>query len=310
MMAEASDEFPIVVVDVPLEERQYEQLGSKAKFWFSDPARRFCLFKRGRENEDWSEKVGAELAGLLGLPHASVELAVCDDAPGIVSPSFLARHDQLIHGNEILLELDAGYPNAERYHVKQHTVDAALSALDRLQVRAWEEIEPALPETFCGQDLLVGYLLLDAWIGNADRHHENWAVVQRGGLRFLAPTYDHASSLGRNETGGKMARLLHAADPRSTTATYAARCRSAFFEAASSPRPMHPADAYALAARERPRAGAYWRERLAAVAEARVEQILQRVPHARIGPLHREFACELLRINRERIMELAGIGNG
>jgi hypothetical protein len=46
--------------------------------------------------------------------------------------------------------------------------------------------------------------MLDALIGNTDRHHENWGLVLQGtsdhqDLR-LAPTFDHASSLGRNET--------------------------------------------------------------------------------------------------------------
>jgi hypothetical protein len=27
-------------------------------------------------------------------------------------------------------------------------------------------------------DVFVGYLLLDAWIGNGDRHHENWGIVR------------------------------------------------------------------------------------------------------------------------------------
>jgi hypothetical protein len=26
-------------------------------------------------------------------------------------------------------------------------------------------------------DTFVGYLLLDAWIGNGDRHHENWRFI-------------------------------------------------------------------------------------------------------------------------------------
>jgi hypothetical protein len=45
--------------------------------------------------------------------------------------------------------------------------------------------------------------MLDAWIGNGDRHHLNWGLV-RNKLTpniietiHLAPTYDHASSLGR-----------------------------------------------------------------------------------------------------------------
>ena len=49
-----------------------------------------------------------------------------------------------------------------------------------------------------GFDMFVGYLMLDALIGNTDRHHENWGIMTgRGRPQVLAPTYDHASSLGR-----------------------------------------------------------------------------------------------------------------
>ena len=37
-----------------------------------------------------------------------------------------------------------------------------------------------VPHSFTdARDLFVGYLLLDAWIGNGDRHHENWGFIRR-----------------------------------------------------------------------------------------------------------------------------------
>ena len=45
-------------------------------------------------------------------------------------------------------------------------------------------------------DVFVGYLILDAVIGNTDRYEENWAVIVHGDDRSLAPTFDHASCLG------------------------------------------------------------------------------------------------------------------
>ena len=43
--------------------------------------------------------------------------------------------------------------------------------------------------------------MLDALIGNTDRHHENWGILVRRGrgvlLGEVAPSFDHASSLGR-----------------------------------------------------------------------------------------------------------------
>jgi hypothetical protein len=64
---------------VPIDARdELEEIGSKAKFWY-EPAgqgRRQWLFKESRveQGEDWSEKIAAELADLLGLPHAVYDL--------------------------------------------------------------------------------------------------------------------------------------------------------------------------------------------------------------------------------------------
>ena len=50
-------------------------------------------------------------------------------------------------------------------------------------------------------DMFCGYLVLDAWVGNQDRHDQNWAALRQtsapGAMR-LASSYDHASSLGSN----------------------------------------------------------------------------------------------------------------
>ncbi|MEG3898961.1 MULTISPECIES: hypothetical protein [unclassified Microcoleus] len=65
--------------------------------------------------------------------------------------------------------------------------------------------------------------MLDAWIGNTDRHHENWGFVEVRAsktpqvIAHLAPTYDYASSLGREHSK----RLERPGD--SAMAAYAAK---------------------------------------------------------------------------------------
>jgi len=47
---------------------------------------------------------------------------------------------------------------------------------------------------------------LDAVIGNTDRHHENWGILLKQNenqwIGSVAPTFDHASSLGRELLDG------------------------------------------------------------------------------------------------------------
>jgi len=81
--------YPIIPVptDAPTD---IEALGSKRKFWFKRPVddasgeKESWLFKAAREHtgEDWSEKVAAELSALLGLPHATYELAQWTEGAG------------------------------------------------------------------------------------------------------------------------------------------------------------------------------------------------------------------------------------
>lgn len=142
-------------------------IGNQAESWWYDGPRDAevrGLFKQARQNtgEDWSEKLAAEFAVALGLPAARVELAVHCSRRGITSPSFVPKGGQLSYGNELLGELDPGYPSGG-HDVSAHTVDRVLQALD---------------------------------LGNTDRHHENWGVIQQT-ERELAPTFDHATSLGR-----------------------------------------------------------------------------------------------------------------
>ena len=95
-----------------------------------------------------------------------------------------------------------------------------------------------------GYEIFVGYLLFDALIGNTDRHHENWGIVLirddegtrtiAGGASFklcLAPSFDHASSLGRDLTDLKRQERLNTRYKRGNAEAYAERGRSAFYGA-------------------------------------------------------------------------------
>lgn len=296
-------EFTIEEVRVPSEARQEEQLGTKPKFWFKRDDGAEWLFKRGRSNEDWPERVAAELARSLELPHALVELANCSGEPGIITRSFLQKGDQLVHGNELLFQLNADYPRAGVYHNPEHSADAVAECLKRLAVMPWPDAQFRLPDIFDGYALFVGYLLFDAWIGNSDRHHENWAVVQRGEQRLLAPTYDHGSSMGRNEPEESIARLRRGSDHRATVKSYARKCRSALYNPAKPSKPMLTVDAFQYVCRQHPSAGAYWLYKLRQVSDDFVKDNLMRVPGTRISELKREFAYEIIRFNRERLLE-------
>ncbi len=98
-------EYPIIEVP-PDAANRTEWMGSKEKFWFGEPDETRRLFKFGRpqHGEDWAEKIAAEIAGVLGIPHAEIELATCDGKPGTVSPDFCHGGGFLVHGNELMVD--------------------------------------------------------------------------------------------------------------------------------------------------------------------------------------------------------------
>ena len=157
-----------------------ETMGSKPKVWLRSPDNRLWLFKYPRPDsgEHWSEKLAAEIAREMALPYATVELAVCEGNPGALCLDFTdgGRRGSLFHGNELLVELDPDYSTQQNFKLAKHTLKRIFNILDQKEVklpRTWD----VLPGIKTDCDLFVGYLLLDALIGNVDRHHENWGVI-------------------------------------------------------------------------------------------------------------------------------------
>jgi hypothetical protein len=303
-MAAPTDVFGTArVVEVPEGvARADEALGTKPKFWFPGPDGRSWLFKRAlRSGEDWSEWLAAQVARALGVPAAEVALAAHQGCRGTVSPSFLAPGEQLFHGNELLLGLDPDYPTQGVRKVSAHTVSACLDALAAARAAGAGGEGDA-------RDDLLGHLLLDALVGNTDRHHENWAVVRGPSGTRLAPSYDHAASLGWNLPEAKARHRLEGRDGRATVDAYCRRARSALYLRPGAPRPLHPADAFEVAAGLRPAAGARWRARAERLDLDELAEAAARLPATHISEPHRAFAVTMVACNRARILGASPAG--
>lgn len=309
-----ADPFPIYVITRAMAIGP-EQVGSKRKFWLRFDGRK-ALFKYARPDsgEPWAERIVADLAALLGLPHAEYDLAECEGEVGVLSWSFQDREiegqpeEPLTLGNEILAGEVTGYPRvvpAGRHRrTPQHTVETVL----RLCTLAEPPLRWTPPDGIVnGADVLVGYLLLDAWVGNTDRHDENWAWVRDPATTrvHLAPTFDHASSLGRNERDSRRAARLASRDSRSSVGAYAHRARSGLYREGGA-RPLTTLEAFELAATLRPAAADMWRARLRGVASEQWHTIVERVPAEWASPVAREFAIGILRSTRQTVLGLGG----
>lgn len=285
-----------------------EQLGSKPKFWFRDGRRR--LMFKGEERgtgEDWAEVVSAELCELLGLPHVNYELAeeYREEKfafPGVICENLIQTNEDLILGNVLLLIEDPSYPKLQKRKVRQHSRLAVSDAIWNCSPPVGVERMPEHCRTAGGA--FVGYLMLDAWIANTDRHHENWGVVWNGKMFRLAPTFDHGAALAHNLRDVEREERLTTKDRGRSVEAFVNRGESALYLSDDEKRPMKLLEAFDAFAEYAPEAGRAWLERLSQISLDEVAQVLDRVPDGRMSDITRRFTLELLKINQHRLLEL------
>ncbi len=299
--------FPVIEVRSSMAEA-VEYLGTKSKFWYRDGDRQM-LFKSEERGtgEDWAEKVACELCELLGLPHVRYEMAMDIEGqePGVVCPTITPPPLALTHGNQLLLAIDPDYPAASphRYRTREHTIDAVFGLVTLLQPPTAEWCGDLPAGVVSAAGIFAGYLMLDAWIANQDRHHENWAAVWDGKCLHLAPTFDHGASLARNLSDEERYERLESRDRGRRIPHFASRARSAFYVDRASSRPLSTFDAWwefaGLVPDEAPR----WLERLEKIGPADVQRILDQVPPDRMSSICARFTLDLIIENQQRLLD-------
>lgn len=296
--------------------RADEFMGTKKKFWFNHLSLGRCLFKYTRENtgEDWAEKIAAELCQILGLPHAKCEFATCNNKRGIITPTILIEGSELVHGNELLVGEVPGYSakdSKNKFRMSKHTLERVLGIIDNPEVNLpldWQAINGITKAI----EVFVGYLMLDALIGNTDRHHENWAVVQRVedrnqsgiSIKYLSPTYDHGSSLGRNEPDEKKQARLESKDKLFGVEAYASKAISAFYYKEGDKKPLSTLDAFINVISLYPKASSIWLGKLKNIKDEDINKLLNRIPKSLISSISIEFVERILQTNKNKLVGL------
>lgn len=266
-----------------------EYLGTKPKQWLRNPTGELWLWKEStlqrdgqhgafRKGDDWSEVVASRIARRLGVPVAEVALARRGDRFGVVSQSVLDNEREvLVHGNELLAEIGAVAANP--HDRRGYSVESVARALDG--------VGPPVPsdELTIAFDWFVGYLLLDAVIGNTDRHQDNWAAIRSPTGDRLSPSFDHASCLGFQISEEERLERLAGGSNR-TIAGYAARARSKF---EGQPSTVDAAVQAMTVAREPARR--HWTEQVAHLQE--LMDVVDDLPDERMSAAAKRFAVAL-----------------
>ena len=297
--------YPIIEV-LEQDAESVEQLGTKPKFWCREEHGQSYLFKESRPNtgEHWAEKVACELCSLIGIPHAQYDLASFNGKKGVVCYNFVPKGAGLIHGNELLVERNAKYPVSQFHRVKEHTLELVMHTIGRTGAKppyGWQPNE----QVKRGTDVFAGYLMFDAWIANQDRHHENWGIIWTGETVHLAPSYDHASSLGRNESDERREYRLteKGRDGRLLIESYIENAHSAFYISDGSTR-LKTIDAFERAAKRNSSAAKFWLNQLKNISDNDVHTVFKNIPETEISDLATEFAETMLKLNKKRLLAM------
>lgn len=295
-----------VVVDVSdWEEIRTEPIGVTAKVWLRpdpDDEANEWLWKevktehsghRRTLGHDWSERVATDIAGQLGVPSSQVELATRRGVRGVISKNFAPRVSglRLSNASELLPNVVEGYEAHRTGEVPGYTLEAAFDVL------APYSAHPDTPrDVHDGAATFAGYLMFDALIGNGDRHHDNWGVIDGpGDLRYIAPAFDQATGLGYQEVVEKKAARIKAANVE----PWARKGRSRQFEG----KPLLVDLAIDALTRIDPAAAESWAGRLASADENGWKLMLDSVPDDLLSQVDRTFAMEILTVNRRRLLD-------
>lgn len=277
-----------------------EQLGTKPKQWIRGPDDELWLWKEStihhdarhgsfRKGDDWSEVVAARVGQRLGVPVARVELATRGERFGVISRKVSDDETEaLVHGNELLDEIGVG--TGEPHDRTGYTVEAVARSLER--------VGPPVPsdELTAAFDWFVGYLVLDALVGNTDRHQDNWATIRSSVGERLSPSFDHASCLGFQVSDDERLERLDGRGNR-TVASYAAGARTKF---EGRPSTFHAAQAALSLVGDVARR--YWVEAVASSPD--LLALVSDVPDERMNTTAKRFAVALYAENRRSLSHL------
>ena len=291
--------YPIVKVK-PEWLRDPEDMGSKKKFWYLALGEQagYWLFKypQAGTGQHWAEKIAAEVAKLVNIQCAKVELAVFGSEQGSVTKAFTGGKRELIHGNQILVRTVYGYDPERKFHQSSHTLANIWRAIDRVFKGNTGASRAKLRLAEC--------LVLDALIGNTDRHHENWGILRkRVGDRWkgsVAPSFDHASSLGRELQDVRRERLL----AENRVGEYAEKGRGAIYWSEDDRHGPSPLELVRRAVMSYPDLFLPVGKKFEKLDGKAMKDIVNRIPDGWISSFARKFAVDLLCYNFEQLQEL------
>ena len=147
------------------------------------------LFKSAldfRAPQMWSEIIAYRLSGLVDVKVPPAFAAMDKGMPGVLIEFFYGFPDEnpsrrLIHGTDLMQRLFGDQYDAKLG--RPHSLNRIIAVCRAHRVTN-------------ATDWWMRTILLDALIGNTDRHAQNWGLLRSASGFEMAPAYDNGTSLG------------------------------------------------------------------------------------------------------------------
>ena len=271
-------------------DKETSYIGARDKFWHTDKDGVRWLIKLPRKNtgEHWSEKAAHEIAKALGIDSAQIEFARVGKVMGTASKNFILDPN-LNHllGNEFLWGHITGYDRFKKSKQTMHSIGNIISVLKKFSI----------------EHGFLQYLLLDTLIGNTDRHHQNWGVFVGKEGTFLTPTYDHASSMGRELRDERRKLILN----KISISTYVKNCRCPIYMHHNDKHEGKPFELLRKACDELNvdlSTGVINKEKLENLQNIEIYNIFDKMPQGMMSRLAKRFAIEYISYNIKRVLNI------
>lgn len=293
----------------------YEQMGTKSKFWYTDSnTGEEYLFKSihtedqqgnpiQRKGEDWAEKIACEIAEILNIPHAYYELATCNGERGIRSKKFTQPGDNMFFGNQLIEHIVNTLKAPLESGQRSQTIERVSIIQEKIIQNppiGWDTSE----NIKTAMDFFIGYLMLNCLISNQDRHNENWGVIFRDNEISLAPSFDHAASLGRNESHENMVERITTKNEERKIPSYVSRSKSHFY---NGNKRLKTHEVFCHMGYLRKEATLEWLVRLESLTIDQIVSVISRVPRSIMSETEQLFCAGIIIANKARILEFKSI---
>lgn len=148
--------------------------------------------------------------------------------------------------------------------------------------------------------------MLDGLIGNTDRHHENraflrWYDEKKQTHYIIAPTFDHASSLGRELLDEKREMILK----ENRIEHYISKGKGAIYADKDDKKGLNPLKLVKLAKNQYPELFGVWFEKVNQLESEEFDEIIQNIPADFISETEKTFALAMLKNNLNTLKEMA-----